>query len=179
MPALDIKLFPDDPLTLKATPYAGVGPEIPRLFEDMIDTMETFNGVGLAGPQVGISKRIFVTWDPDEEPRCFINPEIVDMEGREEGEEGCLSMPRVYGIVPRATRVRVRALDEYGEPFELDAQDFLARIIQHENDHLDGILFPDRLDIISREAALREWDEVRRQILETPSLRNTGSKRRG
>ncbi len=90
------------------------------------------------------------------------------MEGREEGEEGCLSMPGIYAKnVPRATRVRVRALDVEGRPFEVEAHDFLARIIQHENDHLDGILFPDRLDIITRGIVLQDWAEVRQELLST------------
>ena len=79
-------------------------------------------------------------------------------------EEGCLSLPQVYAMVPRATRIRVRGFDERGRPVNFVARDFLARIIQHECDHLEGIVFPDRLDILSREATLREWDAVRQQM---------------
>lgn len=166
MSVLNIVLFPDDPLTLKAEPYAAIGPEVARLARDMIETMYAADGVGLAGPQVGVAKRIFVFQEPDGEPRCLVNPEILLMEGSEEGEEGCLSMPRVYSDrVPRATYVEVKGFDETGAPVRLEARNFLARIIQHEYDHLDGILFPQRLDIISREAVLQEWQAVRAELL--------------
>lgn len=167
MAILDIVLYPDDPLTKKAEPYAEVGREVTQLAEDMLETMVAFEGVGLAGPQVGISKRIFVMMEPGKPPRCLVNPEILEKEGCEEGEEGCLSLPQVYTErVPRATRIRVRALNERGEQVEFEARGFEARIIQHEYDHLEGIVFPDRLDIISRESVLQDWQEVRRQMVE-------------
>lgn len=166
MSVLNIVLYPDEPLTRKADPYTEVGPDVARLARDMIDTMHAADGVGLAGPQVGVAKRIFVYQEPDGEPHCLVNPEILKMEGCEEGEEGCLSMPRVYSDrIPRATYVEVKGLDEHGAPVHLEAHDFLARIIQHEYDHLDGILFPQRLDIITRDAVLQEWQEVRAEIL--------------
>lgn len=165
MAELDVVLFPDEPLTRKAEPIEEFGEALVKLAEDMVDTMHAHEGVGLAGPQVGLSRRIFVLCEPDGEPMCFVNPEILEMEGRQEGEEGCLSMPGVYASnVPRATLVRVKAQNEYGEPFELEARDFLARIIQHENDHLDGVMFPDRLDIISRDTILQDWAEVRQEL---------------
>ncbi len=86
MAVMNVVLYPDDPLTQKAEPYDKVGPEVPQLAKSMIETMDAHDGVGLAGPQVGISKRIFVLCEPDEEPMCFVNPEILEMEGREEGE---------------------------------------------------------------------------------------------
>lgn len=166
MSVLNIVLFPDDPLTRKADPYTEIGPDVARLARDMIETMYAADGVGLAGPQVGVAKRIFVYHEPDGEPHCLVNPEIVAMEGSEEGEEGCLSMPRVYSDrIPRATYVQVKGFDETGAPVELEARNFLARIIQHEYDHLEGILFPQRLDIISREAVLQEWQAVRAEIM--------------
>jgi peptide deformylase len=165
MAILELVLYPDDPLTQKAAPYPEIGPEMPQLANDMLETMYAYSGVGLAGPQVGIAKRIFVLCEADGDPMCLINPEILEMEGCEEGEEGCLSMPQVYAEVPRATRIRVRAFNQFGKQLEFEARDFLARIIQHEYDHLEGILFPDRLDILSREAKLQEWDGVRKQLL--------------
>lgn len=166
MSVLNVVLYPDAPLTDKAQPIAEIGPKIAKLAADMIETMHAHDGVGLAGPQVGLSKRIFVYHEPEGEPKCLVNPEIVAMEGREEGEEGCLSMPRVYfDRVPRATFVNVKGFDETGAPVNLEAHGFLARIIQHEYDHLDGILFPERLDIISREIVLQEWQAVRRELL--------------
>lgn len=166
MAVLDIVLYPDGPLTQKAAPYDVVGPEVAALAQDMYETMVAYDGVGLAGPQVGISKRILVACPPDGEPMCLVNPEISVMQGREEGEEGCLSLPSVYAKVPRAVRIHVRALDQTGAPVEFDAEGFVARIIQHECDHLDGIVFPDRLDIISREEVLHEFEDVRRQLRE-------------
>jgi len=164
MALCDIVLYPDDPLTQKAEAFDTIGPEVAELAADMLETMETFVGVGLAGPQVGVSKRIIVLREPEHEPMCLVNPEISQMQGRVEGEEGCLSLPQIYAMVPRATRIRVRGFDERGRPLNFVARDFLARIIQHECDHLEGIVFPDRLDILSREATLREWDAVRQQM---------------
>ena len=157
--------YPDEPLRVKAKPVERFGGKLERLVEDLFDTLCAYEGVGLAAPQVGVSKRVFVLQEPEGEPMCFVNPEIVEREGRAEAEEGCLSMPRIYAQVPRATRLKVRALDALGEEFEMEALDFLARIIQHESDHLDGILFPERLDIITRQEKLQEWAEVREQLL--------------
>ena len=166
MSVLNVVLYPDDPLTRKAEPFAEIGPEVARLAVDMLETMQAHDGVGLAGPQVGLAKRIFVMRPPEGEAKCLVNPEIVTMEGCVEGEEGCLSMPRVFSdCVPRASFIEVKALDETGTPVHFEARDFEARIIQHEYDHLDGILFPDRLDIISREALLQEWKVVRAEIM--------------
>ena len=166
MAAKRILYYPDEPLTLKAKPVEVFGAKLERLVSDLFETMSAYEGVGLAAPQIGVSKRLFVLREPEGEPMCFVNPEIFEQEGREEGEEGCLSMPRVYGMVPRATRLKVRAQDGAGEAFEVEADSFLARIIQHEVDHLDGILFPERLDIITRQEKLEEWAEIRQQLLE-------------
>ncbi len=160
-----ILYYPDEPLTAKAKPVENFGAKLERLVEDLFDTMRAYEGVGLALPQVGVSRRVFVLQEPEGEPMCFVNSEILEQEGREEAEEGCLSMPRVYAQVPRATRVKVRAQDASGAEFEIEALDFLARIIQHESDHLDGILFPERLDIITHQEKLEEWAEVREQLL--------------
>lgn len=167
MAMLDIVLYPDDPLTGKSEPYTEIDPELPKLADDMLETMRTFEGVGLAGPQVGLAKRIFVMREPDGDSMCLVNPEILDRDGHEEGEEGCLSTPKIYSlIVPRARWIKVKALSVVGEPLQFEATDLSARIIQHEIDHLDGIMFFDRLDIISREAVLQEWAEVRKQLLQ-------------
>ncbi len=157
--------YPDAPLSDKSKPVNVFGTKLERLVEDLIETMRTQAGVGLAAPQVGVSRRLFVLQEPEGEPMCFVNPEILESEGREEGEEGCLSMPRMFAMVPRATRIAVRAQDPQGEEFELEAKDFLARIIQHETDHLNGILFPERLDLITRQEILEQWAELRPQLL--------------
>ena len=120
------------------------------LIEDMFDTMYEAQGVGLAAPQVGILKRIFVMDCGDEEgnpnPLVFINPEILDREGVQVDFEGCLSVPGKSGKVARAMKVKVRALDENMEEFELEAEGLMARCIQHENDHLDGIVYVDKVE---------------------------------
>ena len=164
MSVLNVKLYPDDPLTQVADPIDTIGSDIRRLAKNMFDTMEAEEGVGLAGPQVGVSKRIFVLREPEGEEMCLINPEIVEAEGREEGEEGCLSLPKIYAPVNRATRIRVRAKNLDGEGLDFEATDFLARIIQHELDHLNGVIFLDRVDILTRQMKLAEWDEVRNRV---------------
>lgn len=169
MSVLDLVLYPDDPLTQKAEPYEGFGPDLPRLVDDMLETMYVYEGVGLAGPQVGITKRLFVMHEPDGKPMCLVNPEILEAEGSESGEEGCLSLPQVYAMVPRATRIRVRAYDQHGAKREFESFGYQARIIQHEIDHLDGVIFPDRLDILTREAKLQEWAEIREKLMNARS----------
>ncbi len=168
MSILNLTLYPDDPLKRVAEPITEFGPELERLAQDMLETMYAYEGVGLAGPQVGLARRIFVLHEPDGEAACLVNPEIVEAEGREDGEEGCLSLPRIYVPVPRATRIRVRAQDVHGRPLEFEARDLFARIIQHETDHLDGVIFLDRVDILTRQAKLQEWEEERAKLLAAP-----------
>jgi len=175
MAVLDIVLYPDAPLIEKALPFDSFGPELPQLAEDMIETMFAYDGVGLAGPQVGLNKRIFVWCEPEGEPACIVNPVLSDLRGREEGEEGCLSMPRLYHAVPRATSLQVEGFNQFGKPVAFEAKDFLARIMQHEYDHLEGILFPDRLDILTRETLLQQWKEIREQL--NAEAREQGSPR--
>lgn len=120
------------------------------LIKDMFDTMYEANGVGLAAPQVGILKRIFVVDVGDEEgnsvPYVFINPEILDRDGTQAGYEGCLSVPGKSGMVSRPNWIKVRAFNENMEEFEMEAEGMLARCILHENDHLDGVVYVDRVD---------------------------------
>jgi peptide deformylase len=166
MSLLKVVYFPDDPLTQKADPVESFDRALHTLAEDMLETMHEYKGVGLAAPQIGLSSRLFVMRAGPEEPEmCLVNPRIVEQEGREAGEEGCLSMPEVYAQVPRATYVAVEAQDLDGNDIEIEAEGFLARIIQHEYDHLDGILFPERLDIFTRREKLLEWNEVRERML--------------
>ena len=171
MAVLRVVYYPDDPLTQKAEPVESFTPELAKLAEGMLETMHAYEGVGLAAPQVGIGKRLFVLQDPEGPEMCLINPTITDHEGEEEGEEGCLSMPTIYAMVTRPSHVRVQAWDVEGNALDFEAEGFLARIIQHEYDHLEGILFPERLDIITRQAKLEEWAEAREKILsgEVPS----------
>ncbi len=157
--------YPDDPLTQVAKPVETFDVKLRELVVDMIDTMTCFQGVGLAAPQIGLSKRLFVLQEPEGEPMCQVNPTVHDAEGSEIGEEGCLSMPRIFAMVSRATRIRVEAHDEHGNPLNFESVDFQARIIQHDCDHLEGILFPERLDILTRQDKLEEWELVRTQLL--------------
>lgn len=152
--------YPDERLRRKAVPVEAITPEILELVEDMKETMYAAPGVGLAAPQIGVSLRLFIVdTAADDEPsqlRVFINPEIVKREGKMVWEEGCLSFPGVHEEIERSARVTVRALDEKGKPFELTADDLLSVAIQHENDHLDGVLMIDRMGALKRRLALRK-----------------------
>ncbi|MGB5812006.1 MAG: peptide deformylase, partial [Polyangiales bacterium] len=129
--------------------------ELHTLIDDMAETMYAAPGVGLAAPQIGVSKRLFIidVATEDDEPsdlRVFVNPEIIEADGETSFNEGCLSFPGVREDVDRAERVTVRALDRDGNPFELEADGLLAIAIQHENDHLEGKLMIDRLSVLRR-----------------------------
>lgn len=144
---LDITKLGEDILRQKAEPVAEVNDEIRQLAEDMFETMIEAEGVGLACPQVGKNLRMFVLIADDDVRRVFINPVIIKTsEETSEYDEGCLSIPQVYETITRPVAVTVQALNEKGRPFTLEADGFLARIIQHEYDHLDGILYIDRGD---------------------------------
>ncbi len=147
MALLPILRYPDPRLHKRAAPVAVVDDSIRQLVRDMAETMYEAPGVGLAATQVDVHKRVVVI-DVSEDRsvlRAFINPEILDKSGEQTCEEGCLSVPGVYEKVTRAERVKVRALDERGEPFELEAEGLLAVCIQHEIDHLDGKVFVEYL----------------------------------
>ena len=131
-------------------PVKDVNPRTKILIGDMFDTMYEANGVGLAAPQVGILKRIFVIDCGDEEgnsvPYVFINPEIIDRDGSQADYEGCLSVPGKSGMVTRPNWIKVRAFNENMEEFEMEAEGLLARCILHENDHLDGVVYVDKVE---------------------------------
>ena len=144
---LEITKLGEDILRKKAEPVSEINDEIRKLADDMLETMIEANGVGLAGPQVGKALRIFVAMADDDVKRVFINPQIIKTsEEVGEYEEGCLSIPQVYETITRPVRVTIQAQNEKGKLFTLDADGLLARIIQHEYDHLDGILYIDRGD---------------------------------
>jgi peptide deformylase len=162
MPQRNILLYPDAPLREVSSPVEEFDKKLRLLVDDMYQTMYAHEGVGLAAPQVGVAIRMFVLHEPEGKKLCLVNPRIVESEGTEIGREGCLSLPEMYyDEVPRATRILVDAQDPHGEPLRFEATDFLARIIQHESDHLDGVMCFDRLDILSRQAALQEWEDFR------------------
>lgn len=146
MAILDIVKEPAEVLRKKAKPVLKVNASIRKLLDDMAETMYDAPGVGLAAPQVGISKRVIVIDPHDEETGLFqlVNPEIVSKEGWVKGTEGCLSIPGYVGDVYRYEKVKVVALDRNGRKVYIDAEGWLARIFQHEIDHLDGILYTDK-----------------------------------
>lgn len=144
---LEITKLGEDVLRQVAKPVEEVNDEIRQLAEDMFETMIEADGVGLACPQIGKSIRMFVLIADDDVRRVFINPQIIKTsETVCDYDEGCLSIPQIYETITRPEKVTVQALNEKGKPFTLEAEGFLARIIQHEYDHLDGILYIDRGD---------------------------------
>jgi peptide deformylase len=144
-----ILTYPDPFLTKKAVSVPRVDDKVRELVRDMLETMRAASGVGLAAPQIGVGRRVIVVdVSPAEQeslPVALVNPEIAERSGSVEGMEGCLSVPGVEGLVPRAESVLVLGLDLQGEPVRIRATGFLARALQHEIDHLDGILFIDRI----------------------------------
>jgi peptide deformylase len=154
---LDIVTYGDEILARKAEPVKDIDDAIRKLGQDMLEALAG-KGVGLAGPQVASPLRIFVTDVDGDKPRVFINPEIV-LTSQElvTIEEGCLSLPRLYLDVTRPEFVRVQAWNEKGRPFTVETDGLLARVIQHENDHLDGVLFIDRLKGGKRDRALAQY----------------------
>ncbi len=133
----------DEVLRKKCRPVDKVTERIQILVDDMIETMHDANGVGLAAPQVGVMRRIFVV-DIGDGPIVLINPEIIEMSGEQTGEEGCLSLPGKAGTVTRANYVKIKGLDRDGNEQIYEGTELLARAFQHENDHLDGILYIDK-----------------------------------
>jgi peptide deformylase len=161
MPIRDIRLFPDPVLREAASPVTQVDDDLRRLIADMGETMRAAPGIGLAAPQVGIQQRVLVYSLHEEEPIvALVNPEIVEREGEETDFEGCLSIPGLSYEVTRAQRVVVKGLDEQGGVVKIDATDLEARVLQHEIDHLDGILFIDRIDPELRKEAMKQLREA-------------------
>ena len=159
-----LRFMGDPVLRAKAAPVEALTDEIRTLIADMFDTMYAEEGVGLAAPQVGIAQRVIVVdpRDEDIEPFALVNPEIVEF-GDElvRDEEGCLSIPGLKEIVERPATVRVEALNIDGRRISIDADHLLARILQHEVDHLDGILFVDRVSALKRKLLLNRWQKVK------------------
>ncbi len=166
MAILDIILAPDPRLTTPCQPVAAVDGALDGLMDNMLETMYAAPGIGLAAPQVGVLERFFVVDVGEEDardPRFFINPEITHRsETRSVYEEGCLSLPKQFGDVERAEAISLRYQDRSGAERRLDADGMLARCIQHEMDHLDGILFIDHLSALKRRMILRRMTKVKR-----------------
>jgi peptide deformylase len=172
MTTLNILHFPDPRLRTVAKPVVRVDDAIRQLTNDMLETMYAAPGIGLAATQVNVDQRVVVIDISEEknQPLCLINPEILELEGIEEMEEGCLSVPGVYELVQRADRVRIRALDRAGLSFEMRADGLLAVCIQHEIDHLDGKLFVDYLSQLKRTRIRRKLEKEQRQGHDDPDL---------
>ena len=152
--------YPDPVLAKKADPVTVFDSELKQLADDMFESMYAAEGIGLAAPQIGISKRMYVTdvsfGKKPEDKLVLINPEIIAREGKQTEEEGCLSLPEIRDKVSRSFFVRMRAQDVNGKWFEVEGEELPARAFQHELDHLDGILFIDRVSRLKRDLILRK-----------------------
>jgi len=147
MRVLPIKHFPDDSvLRQKAKKVTSIDGSIQRLIDDMIKTMQQSNGVGLAAPQVGISLRVIVLQMPEQKPFALINPEIIKRGGEQEVTEGCLSVPGYCGEIKRSDEVVVKAKDRHGKAVKIKATGLLAEALEHEIDHLNGVLYIDHIE---------------------------------
>ncbi len=146
----EIKKYPDTILRAKCSPAEIVDDKIRSILSDMTFTMHAYNGIGLAAPQIGMDKQIVVV-DTGEGPISLVNPQIVDKDGKSAIEEGCLSLPEVLVKVKRAGSIKVKALDETGKEIIIGAKELLSTVIQHEIDHLNGILIIDYANFIKKE----------------------------
>ena len=169
MAVLPVLHFPNERLRIKAKPVAVVDAQIQHIIDDMFETMYAEEGIGLAATQVDIHQRIIVidVSEARNQPLVLINPELLEKVGDTGIEEGCLSVPESHGFVPRAERVKVKALDRNGELFELEADDLLAICIQHEMDHLEGKLFVDYLSPLKRQRIRQKLEKWAKQEART------------
>jgi peptide deformylase len=178
MAKLTILEYPDPRLRTRAQPVAVVDDSTRQLLDDMFETMYAAKGIGLAATQVDVHQRILVTDVSTErdEPRVFINPQIIERDGSTEAEEGCLSVPGVFDTLrTRAEKIRVRALGRDGQPFELEAEGLLAVCLQHELDHLDGKLFVDYLSELKRNRIRKKLEKERKDRSASPVPVRTSS----
>ncbi len=169
MSLLDLHLLGSSTLRTRSVEVAAVDEALRQLIDDLFLTMDTAKGVGLAANQVGITKRVAVV-DAESDRFVMVNPIITSAEGRQRAEEGCLSIPEVYGDVTRAERIVLEATDREGRRYTKEAEGLVARAIQHEIDHLDGILFIDHLSALKRQILLARWKKENRGKAVTKSL---------
>ena len=170
MPIQPIRLFGDPVLRKPAVEVVDFDKELRRLVADLTDTMRAAPGAGLAAPQIGVGLRVF-TWYVDSEVGHLVNPTLDLGEEIQDGPEGCLSIPDVTFDCKRARLVVARGFDMHGEPLVVEGSDLLARALQHETDHLDGVLFVDRLDADARKAAMKEIRESQWFGLDQPTVK--------
>jgi peptide deformylase len=178
MPIQPIRLFGDPVLRRKAQPVTDFDKELRRLVEDLTDTMLDAPGAGLAAPQIGVGLRVF-TWYVDGQVGHLVNPELTLSDETQDGDEGCLSIPGLAYDCRRALSVVAHGFDMHGEPVAIEGSELLARAIQHETDHLDGVLFIDRLDDAGRKAAMKEIRESEWFGLEKPTVKVSPHATRG
>lgn len=162
MSLLNILEFPDERLRKKAVKVQTVDDRIKNLVDDMLETMYESRGVGLAATQVNVHLRVIVidVSEQKDTPLCLINPEIIEKDGVEESEEGCLSVPGFFEKVKRAEHIKVKALDKEGKTYEFEARDLLAVCVQHEIDHLDGKLFVDYISPLKRQRIKKKLEKI-------------------
>lgn len=165
MSILNILEFPDKRLRTKAKEVIVFDGATETLVDDMLETMYDFKGVGLAATQIDVHQRIIVidVSEDKDEPICLINPEVIEKDGVEESEEGCLSVPGFFEKVTRSEHIKIKAFDKKGVPFEVEANELLSVCIQHEMDHLEGKLFVDYLSPLKRQRIKTKLDKIHKQ----------------
>ena len=172
MSSRPIRLFGDPVLRTPANPVVDFDQELRTLVQDLTDTMIEAPGSGLAAPQLGVGMRVF-TWHVDGELGHLVNPQLTLSEEVQDGPEGCLSIPELSFDCVRALSVVAHGFDMYGEPVTISGSEYLSRAIQHETDHLDGVLFIDRLDGATRKAAMKAIREAEWNGLEAPVVKES------
>jgi peptide deformylase len=178
VPIQPIRLFGDPVLRKPAIEVVHFDKELQRIVQDLTDTMLAAPGAGLAAPQIGIGLRVF-TWSVEGEVGHLVNPVLDLSEEQQDGPEGCLSIPDLSFDCKRALQVVARGFDQYGEPVTIEGTDYLARALQHETDHLDGVLFVDRLDGDTRKAAMKAIREAEWFGLTKPTVKVSPHATRG
>ncbi|SCB92890.1 peptide deformylase [Gilliamella intestini] len=165
MAILPVLRFPDERLRKVAKPVTKFTPELQTIIDNMIETMYDENGIGLAATQVNVHEQIIVIDVSEDKSQVYviINPEVISQEGETGIEEGCLSVPDCRGFVPRAEKIKIKALDRHGNPYEIDADELLAICIQHEMDHLKGKLFVDYLSPLKRQRIEQKMKKLARE----------------
>ncbi len=170
MSIMAIRIFGDPVLRTPAIEVVDFDRELRQLVKDLTDTMLNAPGAGLAAPQIGVGLRVF-TYHVDDEPGHLINPSLDLSSEMQDGEEGCLSFPGIFFDTPRALRLVAKGFNQYGEPVMLEGSELMARCIQHETDHLDGILFIDRMDKAQRKLAMKAIRDAEWAGQEPPTIK--------
>ena len=177
MAVLDLHLLGSPVLRQRSAEVTEVDAEVRKLIDDLFETMDAAKGVGLAANQVGVARRVAVV-GVEGERLAMVNPVITSAEGRAREEEGCLSVPDAYGEITRSERIVLEAIGRDGAPFRREASGLLARVIQHESDHLDGILFLDHLSTLKRQLLVSRWKREHKEAGIIKTLEREPARRR-